>query len=209
MRLILLGAPGAGKGTQAGILSEKLGIPQISTGDILREAMKDGTPVGTRAKEYMNAGALVPDDLVIGIIKERIKEPDCADGYILDGMPRTIAQAEALEREGIDIDTALYIDVPDSVAETRITGRRVCTRCGATYNLRSLPAKAEHTCDKCGAPLEVRHDDSPETARNRLRVYHAETEPLKDFYRERLITLTDDPDIEAMSRLIFKALGFS
>ena len=209
MRLILLGAPGAGKGTQAEILSRKLGIPVISTGNILRAAMKNGTPVGLKAKEYVDNGALVPDDVIIGIVEERLAESDCANGYILDGMPRTIPQAEALEERGIDIDCALSIDIDDETIVQRMSGRRTCLNCGATYHVVSAPSKAEGVCDNCGSELTVRKDDAPETVRNRLEVYHRETEPLLDFYAKRgkLITVENQPSIEATTAAIAGALG--
>ncbi len=185
MKLIFLGAPGAGKGTQAELVAKKLDIPTISTGNILRAAVKNGTPVGLRAKEYMESGKLVPDDVIIGIIAERLQEPDCEKGYILDGVPRTIAQAEAIERSGIDVDLAILIDVPDEVIEKRMAGRRVCSVCSATYHMEYHPPKVEGICDICGGEITLRKDDQPETVRHRLEVYHAETEPLINFYRER------------------------
>ncbi|MBR6952018.1 MAG: adenylate kinase [Oscillospiraceae bacterium] len=209
MRLILLGAPGAGKGTQADILSAKLNIPTISTGNILRAAVKNGTPVGLKAKSYMEAGALVPDEVIIGIMQERLAEPDCAEGYILDGMPRTIAQAEALEAGNVIIDVALSIEISDETIEARMTGRRTCTSCGATYHVVANPPKTEGVCDNCGAELVIRKDDTPETVRNRLKVYHQETEPLKDFYRSRgkLKLVDNQPTIELTTAAIFKTLG--
>ena len=209
MRLILLGAPGAGKGTQAEILSRKLGIPVISTGNILRAAMKNGTPVGLKAKQYVESGALVPDDVIIGIVEERLAESDCANGYILDGMPRTIPQAEALEQRGIQIDCALSIDVDDETIVQRMSGRRTCLNCGATYHVVSAPPKAEGVCDNCGSELTVRKDDAPETVRNRLAVYHRETEPLLDFYAQRgkLKTVKNQPTIEATTAEIAGVLG--
>ncbi len=209
MKLILLGAPGAGKGTQADILSKKLGISTISTGNILRAAMKNGTPVGLRAKEYVESGKLVPDEVVIGIVQERLAEKDCAGGYILDGMPRTIPQAEALERGGIDIDCALSIEVEDAVIVERMSGRRTCPDCGASFHIKANPPKAEGICDNCGAALTIRRDDAPETVRDRLATYHAETEPLKAFYAERgkLKTVDNQPTIEATTAEIEKALG--
>jgi adenylate kinase len=185
MKLILLGAPGAGKGTQAEILSRKLGIPTISTGNILRAAMKNGTPVGKKAKEYVESGRLVPDDVIIGIVEERLAEPDCKNGYILDGMPRTIPQAEALEERGIGIDWAVSIEISDATIIARMAGRRTCKNCGATYHVVNIPPKAEGICDICGGELTIRQDDEPETVKARLEVYHRETEPLKAFYTER------------------------
>ena len=182
MRLILLGAPGAGKGTQAEIISKRLHIPTISTGNILREAIKNGTETGLRAKSFMDKGMLVPDDVIIGIVRERLAEPDCADGYILDGMPRTIPQAEALLEQGIEIDRVVSIEIADEVIEARMTGRRVCGTCGASYHIVANPPKTEGICNACGSELVIRKDDTPETVRHRLEVYHAETEALKGFY---------------------------
>lgn len=209
MKLILLGAPGAGKGTQADILSQRLNIPTISTGNILRAAVKNGTPVGLKAKEYMDAGKLVPDEVIIGIVVERLAEPDCANGYILDGVPRTIAQAEALEEKGIHFDTVLSIEISDEEIVERMGGRRACTACGATYHVVSAPPKAEGKCDKCGADLVLRDDDKPETVKNRLAVYHTETEPLKDFYAKRgnLKSVDNQPTIEATTKVVLEALG--
>jgi adenylate kinase len=184
MKLILLGAPGAGKGTQAEILSKKLDIPTISTGNILREAIKNGTETGLRAKSFMDSGKLVPDDVIIGIVRERVARPDCAKGFILDGVPRTIPQAEALEKAGIHFDRVVSIEIADSVIEARMTGRRVCTACGASFHIKANPPKVEGVCDVCGGPLSIRKDDAPETVKNRLRVFHEETEPLKDYYEK-------------------------
>ena len=185
MKLIFLGPPGAGKGTQAAIVSEKLSIPTISTGDMLRSALKEGTPVGLKAKAYMEAGELVPDEVIIGIVAERVEKPDCANGYILDGVPRTLAQAKALEDAGIAFDHVVSIETSDSVVEGRLGGRRVCPGCGATYHVTGHPPKSEGICDVCGEKLIQRKDDAAETIRNRLEVYHQLTEPLKDFYAER------------------------
>ena len=209
MKLILLGAPGAGKGTQAEILSKKLGIPTISTGNILRAAIKNGTPVGLKAKAYVESGALVPDDVIIGIMAERLAEGDCAKGYILDGMPRTIPQAEALEAAGVGIDCALSIEITDETIIERMSGRRTCTSCGATYHVVSAPPKTEGVCDNCGAELTIRKDDAPETVKSRLEVYHKETEPLKAFYeaRGKLKSVENQPTIEATTAEIEKALG--
>lgn len=209
MKLILLGAPGAGKGTQADIISRKLNIPTISTGNILRAAVKNETPIGLKAKSYMESGGLVPDDVIIGIIKERLNEPDCANGYILDGMPRTMGQAEALEDAGVAIDTVLVIDICDAEIESRMTGRRTCGQCSATYHIVSNPAKMENICDACGGGLTIRKDDQPETVKNRLKVYHQETEPLIAFYKSRgkLKSVDNQPTIEATTEVIFKALG--
>ncbi len=209
MKLILLGAPGAGKGTQAAILSEKLSIPTISTGNILRAAVKNGTPVGLRAKSYMDAGKLVPDEVIIGIVAERLAEPDCARGFILDGVPRTIAQAEALEQEGVVFDSVVDIEVDDAVIEQRMSGRRACTACGATYHVVAAPPRVEGVCDVCGGELVQRADDKPETVRSRLAVYHAETEPLRDFYAKRglLKTVENQQTIEDTTKAILAALG--
>ena len=209
MRLILLGAPGAGKGTQAEILSKKMGIPTISTGNILRAAMKNSTPVGLQAKEYVEKGALVPDAVIIGIIRERLAEPDCANGYILDGVPRTIPQAEALEEGGVGLDCALSIEVDDSVIVERMGGRRTCPDCGTSFHVVNNPPKTEGVCDLCGAALTVRKDDAPETVKARLETYHKETEPLKAFYaaRGKLKTVDNQPGIEATTAEIVKALN--
>lgn len=209
MKLILLGAPGAGKGTQAEIFSKRLNIPTISTGNILRAAMKNGTPVGLQAREYVESGKLVPDAVVIGIVQERLAEPDCADGYILDGMPRTIPQAEALESCGIEIDCALSIEVSDDVIIERMSGRRTCPDCGASFHVRSNPPKQDGVCDLCSAALTIRADDAPETVRARLATYHQETEPLKAFYaaRGKLKTVDNQPTIEATTAEIARALA--
>ena len=209
MKIILLGAPGAGKGTQAEIISKKLGIPTISTGNILRAAVKAGTPIGLEAKSYMDAGKLVPDEVIIGIIQERLAESDCANGFILDGVPRTIAQAEALDAHGIPFDAVLSLEIADSVIEARMTGRRTCPSCGATYHIVAAPPKQEGVCDKCGGALEQRKDDQPETVQHRLEVYHQETEPLKDFYQSRgvLKLVPDAGGIEATNEAIMNLLG--
>jgi len=209
MKLILLGAPGAGKGTQAEILSRMCDIPTISTGNILRAAMKNGTPVGLKAKEYVESGKLVPDEVIIGIVRERLAEDDCKNGYILDGMPRTIPQAQALEDAGIAIDTALSIEISDETIIERMAGRRVCRDCGATYHIVTVPSKVEGICDKCGGELIIRKDDAPETVRERLAVYHKETEPLKEFYaaRGKLKTVDNRPTIDENTKAVIKALG--
>ena len=209
MKLILLGAPGAGKGTQADIIKKTLGIPTISTGNILRAAVKNGTPTGLKAKEYMDAGKLVPDEVIIGIISERLQEPDCANGYILDGVPRTIAQAEALEQAGIRFDAVVAIEIPDEKIINRMGGRRVCESCGASYHIVNIPPKKEGVCDVCGGALKQRKDDDPETVKDRLAVYHKETEPLKDFYESRgiLKTVEDQPTVAGTTQLILRALG--
>ena len=208
MKLILLGAPGAGKGTQAEILSREYQIPSISTGNILRAAMKNGTPVGLKAKAYVEAGQLVPDEVIIGIIEERLAQPDCANGYILDGVPRTIPQAEAMEEKGIDIDWAVSIEVEDQVIVDRMSGRRTCANCSQTFHIVSNPPKQEGICDFCGGELGIRKDDAPETVLDRLRVYHRETEPLKAFYaaRGKLKTVENQSGIEATTKAIRAAL---
>ncbi len=209
MRLIMFGAPGAGKGTQAAILSERLGVPTISTGNILRAAVKNGTPVGLQARSYMDAGKLVPDQVIIGIIAERLEEEDCQKGYILDGVPRTIAQAQALEEAGVQFDCVLDIEVPDQEILHRMIGRRACPICGATYHLEAAPPKVEGKCDRCGNTLTMREDDKPETVVSRLSIYHGQTEPLKKFYEERgiLKVVPFRPDIEATTQAIADILG--
>ena len=183
MKLVLLGAPGAGKGTQGAFLCEKLNIPTISTGNILRAAMKNGSPLGEQVKVYMDAGQLVPDELIIDIVMERLEQPDCKNGYILDGFPRTIPQAWALERHHVFLDWAVSLEVPDEEIVNRMSGRRTCPDCGATYHVTANPPKSEGICDNCGAELIRRADDAPETVLNRLATYHETTEPLKDFDR--------------------------
>ena len=208
MKLIMLGAPGAGKGTQAEILSKKLGVPTISTGNILRAAVKAGTPIGLKAKSFMDAGALVPDDVIIGIIAEALQGPECSNGYILDGVPRTIPQAEAMEQQGVEIDWAVDLEVEDETIIERMSGRRTC-ECGATYHVVNNPPKTEGICDVCGKELTIRKDDAPETVKARLETYHAQTEPLIAFYNERgkVKTVMNQPTIEATTAEIFKALG--
>ena len=209
MKLILLGAPGAGKGTQADILCKELDIPTISTGNILRAAIKNGTPTGMKAKAYMDEGKLVPDEVIIGIITERVAEEDCANGYILDGVPRTIAQAEAMEKAGIVIDAVVSIEISDETIMERMSGRRVCESCGASYHLVAVPPKQEGVCDKCGGKLVQRKDDAPETVKARLEVYHKETEPLKDFYAKRglLKSVENQATVAETSQVILRALG--
>ena len=209
MKLVLLGAPGAGKGTQAEILCKKLNIPTISTGNILRAAVKNGTPVGLKAKEYMDQGALVPDEVIIGIVCERLAEPDCANGFILDGVPRTIPQAEALEANGIDIDCALSIEIADETIIDRMSGRRTCPNCGASFHVVSNPPNQEGICDSCGSALTIRKDDAPETVKARLVTYHTETEPLKAFYEQRgkLKAVENQSTIEATTAEICRVLG--
>ncbi len=211
MKLILLGAPGAGKGTQAETISKELGIPTISTGNILREAIKNGTPTGLKAKSFMDNGQLVPDDVIIGIVEERVARDDCKNGYILDGVPRTLAQAEALERFGVAIDRVVSIEIDDAVIEARMTGRRVCAGCGASYHVTANPPKTDGVCNECGGELVIRKDDKPETVRARLRVYHETTEQLKDFYKGlgKLALVQGNQPIDAVHRDILAALGVS
>ena len=208
MKLILLGAPGAGKGTQAEILSAKLGIPTISTGNILRAAVKEGTPIGLEAKRYMDAGQLVPDSVIIGIVAQRLEQPDCAGGFILDGVPRTIGQAEALDAAGVTFDHVLSIEISDEEIEERMEGRRVCQSCGAPYHVKAKPPKREGVCDSCGGALIQRNDDKPETVRHRLEVYHQETEPLKDYYQAKgiLVPVDNQDTIEGTTQVIMEAL---
>ena len=208
MKLILLGPPGAGKGTQAEILNKKLNIPTISTGNILRAAVKNGTPVGLQAKAYMDAGKLVPDEVIIGVISERLAEADCQNGFILDGVPRTIPQAEALEKAGITFDAVVSLEISDEEIVERMGGRRVCASCGAPFHVKNLPPKVEGVCDACGAPVVQRADDKPETVRERLRVYHEQTEPLKDYYQSKgtLRSVDNQPTIEATTAVILEAL---
>lgn len=209
MKLILLGAPGAGKGTQAEILSHMCGIPTISTGNILRAAIKNRTSVGLRAKEYIDSGRLVPDEVIIGIVNERLAHDDCAGGYILDGVPRTLHQARVLDSEGVDMDYALALEVDDATIINRMSGRRVCEGCGASYHVVTNPPKAEGRCDHCGGALATRSDDAPETVKARLNQYHAETEPLKAFYAERgkLRAVEGCSTIEETTAAIVRILG--
>ena len=208
MNLILLGAPGAGKGTQAEKICEKFNIPAVSTGNIIREALKNGTDMGLKAKSYIDAGKLVPDDVVIGIIKERLAESDCANGFILDGFPRTIPQAEALDSMGIVIDKVVDIEVPDEKIAARLGGRRVCLKCGATYHLEYKKPAKDGICDACGDELVQRKDDSPETVLDRLNVYHEQTEPLKDYYEKtgKLVIVEGQEEVADTTALVFKAL---
>ena len=209
MKLILLGAPGAGKGTQAELICEKLNIPAISTGNIIREAMKNGTEMGLKAKEAVEAGKLVSDDVVIGIIKERLAEDDCKAGFILDGFPRTIPQAEALDKLGVAIDCVLDIDVKDEAIAARLGGRRVCPACGSSYHLEYKRPEKDGICNQCGAALIQRKDDAPETVLERLAIYHEQTEPLKDYYRGtgKLKSVQGQDKVEDTTRLVFEALG--
>ena len=208
MKLILLGAPGAGKGTQAETISREFGIPTISTGNILREAIKNGTPTGLKAKSFMDNGLLVPDDVIIGIVEERVARDDCKNGYILDGVPRTIAQAEALERFGVQIDKVVSIEIDDAVIEARMTGRRVCGSCGASYHITANPPKIDGVCNVCGGELVIRKDDRPETVRDRLAVFHKQTEALKGYYENlgKLALVEGNQPIDAVYRDILAAL---
>ena len=208
MKLILLGAPGAGKGTQAEIICEKLNIPAISTGNIIRESMKTGTEMGKKAKAFVEAGNLVPDEVVIGIIKERLANDDCANGFILDGFPRTIPQAEALDKMGISIDKVISIEVPDEKIVTRMSGRRVCEKCGASYHTEYKKPAKEGICNLCGANLICRKDDEPATVLDRLHVYHEQTEPLKDYYAAggKLRTVEGQEEVADTTKLTLAAL---
>ncbi|MDO4588392.1 MAG: adenylate kinase [Fusobacterium sp.] len=213
MNIMLFGAPGAGKGTQAKFLIEKYGIPQISTGDILRAAIKEGTPMGLEAKRFMDEGKLVPDSTIIGIIKDRLSQEDCKKGFILDGFPRTIAQAEALEvlmkEMGITLDKVISLNVPDELIVGRVTGRKVCPVCGASFHVEFNPPKVEGKCDLCGADLITRKDDNAETVTKRLGEYHSQTAPLFDFYQERgvLVDIDGTKSVEAITQEIFNILG--
>ena len=209
MRLILLGAPGAGKGTQAEILSRELGIPTISTGNILRAAIREGTAVGLKAKALIDAGKLVDDETIMGIVSERLAKDDCAQGYILDGVPRTIPQAEAMEAMGIEIDAALSIEIADETIVERMSGRRTCRNCSQTFHVVYNPPKKAGVCDFCGGELTIRKDDAPETVKARLETYHRETEPLKAFYQARgkLVCVDNQPSIEETTAVIRSALG--
>ena len=209
MNLILLGAPGAGKGTQAEVISAALSIPQISTGNILREAVKNGTEFGLKAKAAMESGALVSDEVVIGIQKDRIAQDDCKNGFILDGFPRTVPQAEALEAMGVNIDKVVEIYVPDETISKRLSGRRVCEDCGASYHTDFKPSKVSGKCDKCGGNTVIRKDDEPATVLERLKVYHEQTAPLKAFYEQRgkLETVIGQEEVSETSKLTLKAVG--
>lgn len=208
MNLILFGAPGAGKGTQADVIAAHLHIPTISTGNLIREALSSGSPMGLKAKEFMEQGLLVPDDIVIGIIQERLRQGDCDGGFILDGFPRTIPQAEALERMGVHIDRVIDIEVADEIIAQRVSGRRVCPSCGASYHLTYKKPVRENVCDKCGDTLTQRKDDQPDTVRERLRVYHDQTEPLKAYYAKdgKLFVVEGQEKVEDTTRLTLAAL---
>ena len=209
MNLILLGAPGAGKGTQAELLSKKLSIPAISTGNMLREAMANGSELGQKIKKLMDEGSLVPDDVVLDIVAERVAQDDCKNGFILDGVPRTLAQAEALEARNVRIDHVISLEIDDGAIEGRMTGRRVCSKCGSSYHIVANPPKTEDICDECASQLITRKDDTPETVRRRLEVYHQLTEPLKDFYlhRGKLRLIPAEGPIEGVQRAILSAIG--
>ncbi len=209
MKLILLGAPGAGKGTQAEIISEQYNIPTISTGNIIRAALKNGTEMGLKAKAYIDSGRLVPDDVVIGIIKERLAEDDCSEGFILDGFPRTIPQAEALDNMGVTIDCALSIEVADSEIVKRMSGRRVCENCGASFHTEYKKPKVEGVCNACGGKLVIRKDDEPDTVFERLTIYHEQTEPLKSYYSKqgKLLTVQGQPEVKDTTALVLKTLS--
>lgn len=208
MNVIFLGAPGAGKGTMAEIVTGRLGIPSISTGNILREAKAKGTPAGLAAKEYMDKGELVPDDVVIGVLKDRIAQDDCQKGFILDGFPRTVAQAEALDKMGVKIDKVIEIDIADEKIISRLVDRRVCTKCGASYHLKNKPTKAEGVCDLCGGSVEARVDDQPDVVLSRLKTYHEKTAPLKGYYEKKgiLVTVNGENGIEATAKPILETL---
>ena len=209
MKIIFLGAPGAGKGTQAELVSARLGIPAISTGAIIREALKSGSKMGLEAKKFIEAGQLVPDEVVIGIIKERLEKSDCKDGFILDGFPRTVPQAEALDKMGVAIDKVVSIEVPDEKIVERMSGRRVCQNCGATYHTAYKPSKDGKTCDKCEKELTMRSDDAPEVVKSRLEVYHSTTEPLKEYYGKvgNLAIVYGCEELEETSKRTVEALG--
>ena len=208
MKLILLGAPGAGKGTQAEVISEKLAIPAVSTGNIIREALANGTEMGLKAKSFIDAGKLVPDDVVIGIIKERLAKDDCANGFILDGFPRTIPQAEALDTMGVTIDRVISIEVEDEKIVRRMSGRRVCKACGSSYHLEYKKPAQDGVCNACGGELVQRKDDHPDTVLDRLHVYHEQTEPLKDYYEKKgiLRIVVGQEEVADTTALTLKAL---
>lgn len=209
MKIIFLGAPGAGKGTQADKISKRLGIPTISTGVIIREAVENGTEMGLKAKKFIESGALVEDSVVIGIIKERLAKSDCKNGFILDGFPRTVPQAEALDNMGIALDRVISIEVPDEVIEERMTGRRVCASCGASYHVTANPSSDGKSCDNCKTELTVRKDDAPDVVKSRLATYHEKTEPLKEYYSKKGILRTVDGNgsVEQTSLRTIEAVG--
>jgi len=209
MNIILLGAPGAGKGTQGELISEKLQVPTISTGNMLREAIANGTELGMKVKKCMDEGSLVSDEIIMDLLTERVAQPDCKNGFILDGVPRTLSQAETIDAKGIQIDHVVSLEVDDSEIAQRMTGRRVCTKCGATYHIVNNPTKTEGICDLCGAEVAIRKDDQPETVKHRLEVYHASTEVLKDYYRvqNKLRLVYGNQPIECTHLDILKVLG--
>ena len=208
MKIIMLGAPGAGKGTQAKMIADKYGVPHVSTGDIGRANIKNGTELGMEAKKYMDQGLLVPDELTVKILLDRVSQPDCKNGYVLDGFPRTIPQAEVLDKAlaelGESIDYAIDVDVPDENIVKRMSGRRACVSCGATYHVVHVPPKKEGICDRCGSELILRDDDKPETVKNRLDVYHKQTQPLIDFYTKKGVLKTVDGTVDMQD--VFKAI---
>ncbi len=208
MNLILLGAPGAGKGTQAEVICNTLHIPAISTGNILREAIKNQTALGMEAKAYMDGGKLVPDEIVINILKERLQKDDCKNGFILDGFPRTVPQAEALDKMNVRIDRVVDIEVADEKIEARLSGRRVCESCGASYHVQYKPSKTEGVCDACGGKTVQRKDDHPDTVKERLRVYHEQTEPLIDYYTKagKLVVVEGQEEVADTTALTLKAV---
>lgn len=208
MNIIFLGAPGAGKGTQAELVSQKLNIPTISTGNIIRAALKNGTEMGLEAKKYIDAGSLVPDSVVIGIVKDRIAEDDCKNGFILDGFPRTIPQAEALDKMGVNIDKVIDIEVADEAIVKRMSGRRVCPNCGASYHLEYKKPQVENVCNSCSSTLVQRKDDHPDIVLSRLEVYHKETEPLKDFYAKqgKLAIVEGQEEVQDTTKLVLATL---
>ena len=208
MKLLFLGAPGAGKGTQAALVSEKYSIPSISTGALLRAAMSEGTELGLKAKSFMEAGALVPDEVVIGLIKEKLSKPECKNGFILDGFPRTVPQAEALDELGVNLDAVIDIEVSDEEIVKRMSGRRVCSKCGATYHIVTIPPKKENVCDTCSSDLVMRKDDAPETVLARLEVYHNQTEPLVEYYNKsgKMFSVDGTKTKDEISKIIFAKL---
>ena len=209
MKIIFLGAPGAGKGTQAERVSERLGIPTISTGAIIRSALKNGTKMGLEAKKFIESGALVPDEVVIGIVKERLSESDCDKGYILDGFPRSVPQAIALEEMGVVLDKVVSFEISDDAIVERMSGRRVCAGCGKTFHIKHLPSAKGDVCDACDGQLIIRADDDPDVVRSRLEVYHSTTEPLKDYYREKGMLCDVDAfeGVDETTKRTFEALG--
>lgn len=208
MQIIMLGVPGAGKGAQAELIKEKFSIPAISTGEIIRDALKSGSDMGNKAQSFIKSGKLLPDDLVINIIKDRLDEDDCKNGFILDGFPRTIPQAEALEQMGVIIDKVINIELPDQIVINRLSGRRICENCGATYNLLHKKPETTNTCDKCAGTLIQRKDDNEETIKERLKVYHNETEPLKEYYlkQNKMFTVDGDQEINKIAQDILECL---